>query len=115
LFFLFVWVGMDTLRLVIEGALGDTKDDGDWDGTMGDNDLADGVRDIIDRSFGTKCCNSEVESIAGSSNLGVFLRIDWPRMESSNDVPDLIGAEFKHDVDAFGLGIGVERPEDERE
>ena len=105
---------MDTLRLVIEGLpLGDTKDDGDWDGPVG---LADGVRDIIDdRSFGTKCCDSVVESIAGSSNLGVFLRIDWPRMDSSSDVPGLVGAEFKHDVDPFGLGIGVERTEDERE
>lgn len=67
---------------------------------MGDNGLADGVRDI---SFGTKCSNSEAGSLAGSSNLGVFLRIDWPRIEPSNDVHDLIGVEFKHDVDAFGV------------
>ena len=80
---------------------------------MGGDGLTDGVRDIIVWSFRTKCWDSE--SIVGSSNRGVFLRIDCPRMESSNDVPSLAGVEFKHDVDVFGLGIGVERTEDERE
>lgn len=106
--------GMDTTRLGRGGLeFGDAQVDGERDGTaeVDARDLTDEVQGTFVRSFRTEFGNS----VAGSSSLGFFLLIDWLRMESSNDVPDFVEVESKHDVDAFGLGAGVERPEDERE
>ncbi len=115
---------MDTTRLGREGlAFGDAEIDGERngerDGTaeVDARDLTDvdGVQGTFVRSFRTEFCNSEAESVTGSSNLLFFLLIDWLRMESSIDVPDFVEVESKHDIDGFGLGAGVERREDERE
>lgn len=75
----------------------------------------EGLRDIFVRSFRIRSGILESDSITSSSSFGVFLRIDWLRIESSSDVPDFEGAEVMHEVDAFGLGVGVERVEDRRE
>jgi len=114
LLFLCVGDGMDTTRLGREGLeFKDAKVDGERDGTA-ERDLTD-VQGTFVRSFRTEFGNSEAELGRGSSNFEFFLLIDWLRIESSNDVPDLADVESKHDVDAFGLGAGVERTEDGRE